>query len=347
MDTLKKERIALEVIKTLKSRFDNFPEDASDNRNAPFHEAFLKAFKIKIEKYVTDIPIFISLASWMHGLNTSLGESFFEHVAHILCDGEKRKFEKMKINREQQSTISNIIASLKNNTRIPNLTQENREIFKKQNTASVEAPNFSADVYFEEANKIVLIELKTVKPNSDIFKEQKSKFLNGKAALRNRFPSKKIFFYLGFPFDPLHDAECGFDKDRFFDYSIDFRKYFASEEVLLADELWNFLSGEKDTMQEILSIINSIATPDFMEKFNFINEQINICNDKQRYRRILGEWFLQRELSVVNNIDTIQKFSLEHKRVQRILSQNLFSSQNEYKEPRINTLLEMINELKS
>ena len=50
MNTLKKERIALEIIKTLKSRFDNFPEDASDNRNAPFHEAFLEAFKIISEK---------------------------------------------------------------------------------------------------------------------------------------------------------------------------------------------------------------------------------------------------------------------------------------------------------
>ena len=78
MEDLKRERIALEVIKTLKSRFDNFPEDASDNRNAPFHEAFLKAFKMKIEEYVTDVPIFVSLASWMHGLNTSIGQSFLK-----------------------------------------------------------------------------------------------------------------------------------------------------------------------------------------------------------------------------------------------------------------------------
>ncbi|MBI5730451.1 MAG: TdeIII family type II restriction endonuclease [Ignavibacteriales bacterium] len=347
MESLKKERISLEVIKTLKSRFDNFPEDASDNRNAPFHEAFLEAFRVKIERNVTDIPIFISLASWMHGLNTSLGESFFEHVAHILCDGEKRKFNRMMIDQGQQSTISNIMASLKNNTRIPNLATENNEIFSAPNTTLVEAPNFSADVYYEEENRLVLIELKTVKPNSDIFKEQKSKFLNGKAALKNRFPAKEILFYLGFPFDPLHHEKCGFDKERFFDYSIDFRKYFATEEVLLADELWNFLSQEEGTMEELLSIINIIATPNFMDKFNFINEPANIDADQERYKNILEDWFLYRDLTVINNYDNIRRYSEGHRNVQRLLSQNLFDLNNKYKENRIITLLEAINPLRA
>jgi len=102
MDDLNKELIALQVIKTLYSRFENFPEDASDNRNAPFHEAFLEAFKIKLERHVTSVPIFVSLASWMHGLNTSIGQSFFERTAQILCDGEKeslKTLQLMKINK--------------------------------------------------------------------------------------------------------------------------------------------------------------------------------------------------------------------------------------------------------
>ena len=45
-----KEKIATEVIKTLVSRFDSFPEDASQNRNAPFHTAFLKAFSNKFSE---------------------------------------------------------------------------------------------------------------------------------------------------------------------------------------------------------------------------------------------------------------------------------------------------------
>jgi len=58
------EKISIEVIKTLITRFESFPEDASNNRNAPFHEAFLNAFSDKLEGKVSDIPFFISLSSW-------------------------------------------------------------------------------------------------------------------------------------------------------------------------------------------------------------------------------------------------------------------------------------------
>ncbi len=275
MDDLNKELIALQVIKTLYSRFENFPEDASDNRNAPFHEAFLEAFKIKLERHVTSVPIFVSLASWMHGLNTSIGQSFFERTAQILCDGEKRKFKDLTINEDQQAVISEIISSLKNNKTKPNLEQENQQIFSAKGKRTLSIPNFDADVYYEDENDIVVIEIKTVKPNSGIFKVEKEKILLAKAALKNLFPKKNVFYYLAFPFDPLNEEKCGYDKNRFFNYSIDFKKFFDNDEVLLADEFWNFLSGEEETMQAILGIINSISKPDFMAKYNFINNSQN------------------------------------------------------------------------
>ncbi|HSH52751.1 MAG TPA: TdeIII family type II restriction endonuclease, partial [Bacteroidales bacterium] len=307
LDDLKKELIALEVIRTLKSRFDNFPEDASDNRNAPFHEAFLEAFKVRIEEHVTDIPIFVSLASWMHGLNTSLGQSFFEKASHILSDGEKREFTNLLISKKQQAKISDIISALKNRTRMPSLRKENKEIFISDKTKKVSTTNFSADVFFEEDDKLILIELKTVKPNSDIFKEQKNKFLNAKAALFKKFPQKEFKFYLGFPFDPLNDTNIGYDKDRFFNYSIDFKKYFDKQEVLLADELWDFLSQEKETMLRILEIINSIAKPDFMEKFNFINDTKNFEISSEKFKAILSQWSLHRDLKIFNNYSKLKK----------------------------------------
>lgn len=339
MNDFKKELIALEVIRTLKSRFDNFPEDASDNRNAPFHEAFLNAFKIRIQKHVTDIPIFVSLASWMHGLNTSLGQSFFEKASHILSDGEKREFSNLLISKKQQAKISDIISALKNKTRMPSLRKENKEIFTSDKTKKVSTTNFSADVFFEEDDKLILIELKTVKPNSDIFKEQKTKFLNAKAALKNRFPSKEIYFYLGFPFDPLNNEKTGYNKTRFFDYGIDFKKYFDTDEVLLADELWDFLSQEKGTMSEILEIINSIAKPDFMEKFDFINDPKNFEIYSEKFKAILSQWYLHRDLIIFNNYSKLKKAAETEKRLQRILKQNLFNSKTNYKETRAYSLL--------
>ena len=89
----KKELIAQTIIKILESRFSSFPEDGNNNINAPIHVAFLNAFSDKLNGRVCDISDYIRLSSWLQGLNTSLGQSFFESVAHILCDGEKKDFK--------------------------------------------------------------------------------------------------------------------------------------------------------------------------------------------------------------------------------------------------------------
>ena len=117
-----KEKIATEVIKTLVTRFESFPEDTKNNRNAPFHEAFLNAFSDKLEGKVTDIPFFISLSSWLQGLNTTLGQSFFEAVAHHLCHGQKMEFTSKKlgnlqITKTQKDNVSDIITKLSNSTK--------------------------------------------------------------------------------------------------------------------------------------------------------------------------------------------------------------------------------------
>lgn len=343
MEELKKERIALEVIKTLKSRFDNFPEDSSDNRNAPFHKAFLEAFKLKLEQNVNNIPIFVSLASWMHGLNTTLGQSFFEKTAQILCDGEKREFNDLLINSSQQEKINEIITALKNKDQLPNLILENNSLLTEDHENIIRIPNFTADVYFEDEDKIVAIELKTVKPNSGVFKGEKEKILYAKAALKNKYPNKEIYYYLGFPFDPLSEESCGFDKNRFFNYGIDFKKFFDPNEVLLADELWNFLSEESQTMNLLLDIINSISKPDFMDKFTFVNNSSNFKIFPDRYTNILSDWFLKREHTIIQKFDSIQKAANNKKRVSRILNQTLFNDKGEYRENRVNALLVLIN----
>lgn len=124
-----KELIAIEVIRTLYAQFGKFPEDETNNRNAPFHEAFLHAFSGKLEGKVVSIPIFISLASWMHGLNTSLGQSFLEKTAHILCNGEKKEFTAnkrtgLKISTNQKNIVNRIITELTNGYRKPDLNKD-------------------------------------------------------------------------------------------------------------------------------------------------------------------------------------------------------------------------------
>jgi len=295
------EKIAHQVIGVLHKRFETFPEDASANRNAPFHEAFLKAFQNRLEKHVPDIPILISLASWLHGLNTTLGQTFFEKTSHILCVGEKKEFTDLYISEEQQLAISDIITELKKSERKPELAEEERIIYQNNKKQDKPVSNFTADCFYDDGETIVAIELKTVKPNSGVFKNEKDKILSAKAGLKNRYPDKKIFFYLGFPFDPQSSTPTGSDKNTFMDYSIGFRNFFAPEEVLLADELWDFLSGETDTMQQILDIINTIASPQFIDKYNFINEPQNRIKAKEQYLKQLNEWHLYSEHKLVTN----------------------------------------------
>lgn len=293
----KKERIALEVIRTLKSRFETFPEDSKNNRNAPFHEAFLNAFSNKLKGNIKDTPYLISLSSWLHGLNTTLGQSFFENIAHILSGGVKKEFTKKKksslsITTTQQSKIASIITNLKSLSKRPNLSEENTEIFQVDNSALTEAMDFTADNYIETDKFIEAIELKSVKPNSGEMRGEKHKILIAKAALKKQYLSKEIRFFIGFPFDPTSSTPTGNDKNRFMGSIIEFNKFFSPEEVLIGDELWDRLSGEKNTMQQILNIINKIATTDFVENLMFLENPENKKSNPERYQEIFKQWNL-------------------------------------------------------
>jgi len=344
-----KEKISIEVIKTLVTRFESFPEDASNNRNAPFHEAFLNAFTDKLNGKVSDTPFFISLSSWLQGLNTTLGQTFFENVAHHLCNGEKREYTSKKlgnlqISQTQKDNVTNIITDLSNTTCTPSLADENSLIFQNYKTVLVNAIDFSADVFIEDTNSITAIELKSVKPNSGEMRGEKQKILEGKAALYKHFPGKQIHFYIGFPFDPTvnpaTDIITSFNKDRFLGSIINMTKYFASNETLVASELWDFLSGQQNTMEEILEIINSISTTSFLYKFQLL------CDNARRltpdYRTLLNEWNLVSEIELIDNNNSIIQNISNDRGLLRTYNKTAFDSKGNYNTERYSTLKELI-----
>ncbi len=344
-----KEKISIEVIKTLVTRFDNFPEDASNNRNAPFHEAFLNAFSDQLNGKVSDTPFFISLSSWLHGLNTTLGQNFFENIAHHLCNGEKREYTSkrlgnLKITQSQRNHISQIIADLSNTTSTPNLANENNLLYANYNDAVINAMDFSADVFIEDTNTITAIELKSVKPNSGEMKGEKQKILEGKAALYRQFPGKQIHFYMGFPFDPTinpaTDAVTNFDKSRFLGSIINMTKYFDSNETLVASELWNKLSGQPNTMEEILEIINTISTTSFLNKFQLLTD--NTKRLSPEYRNQLNEWNLFSELELINSNSTLIQNIRSDTTLTRIYNKIAFDKKGNYNTDRYSTLKQLI-----
>lgn len=324
------EKISFQAIQVLHSRFTNFPEDASQNRNAPFHTAFLNAFSDKFADKACDVPFFVSLSGWLHGLSTTIGQNFFENTAFILSDGEKREYTSgklgnLKITKKQRENIVEITANLSNKTAKSNLTEENNLIFIIDDTELVSAMDFSADVFVDDGKNITAIELKTVKPNSGGSQGEKRKILEGKAALFNKFPNHNISFFLGFPFDPTNkDSATGFEKERFTKSVINLNKSFAPEEILLAGELWNKLSGEENTMEQILAIINSIATVEFMNEYNFLNEQQNKIDNPRKYRELLLRWNLFSELDLFDKESELLAQIKNNKSSMKIFNQMIF-----------------------
>lgn len=346
------ERVSFQVIKVLFTRFENFPEDASSNRNAPFHSAFLNAFTDKFQGKVSDIPFFISLSSWLQGLNTTLGQTFFENVAHILCDGEKREYTSKKlgnlpIGKKQKENVNSIITDLSTAKAIPHLTNENQQLFINDVTESMSAIDFSADVFIDDGTQITAIELKSVRPNSGEMRGEKQKILEGKAALYKNFPAKPVRFFIGFPFDPTNETSAtGYDKTRFLGSIINMNKYFASDEVLLASELWNFLSGEASTgeastMEQLLHIINTIATTEFLTKYDFINNHQNKQQTLDLYKQRLREWNLHSELRLVNNEAIIKAKIGADRKLTKIFNHLVFKD-GEYNADRFNELNKLI-----
>ena len=212
----KKDRIS-EIIKNiLIKRIDNFPELDHQNRNAPFHDLILSAFKDQLKKINVPTPYLIAVSSWLHGLSTSLGTGF-ENLSHILSGGYKREFTNhfvLKVTNNQARNIELIIRELKGGKK-PNLKQENEIIFQHKSLENkINSLGFVVDNYLEKNNFIEGIELKSVRPNSGEVRGEKQKILEGKIALRTIFPKKKTQFFIGFPFDPTSNTPVGFDKKR-------------------------------------------------------------------------------------------------------------------------------------
>jgi len=238
----------------------------------------------------------------------------------------------LSITQTQRDHIGQIIADLSTSTKKPCLEIENQKIFAHYDTAVINAMDFSADVFIEDTNLITAIELKSVKPNSGEMKGEKQKILEGKAALFRKFPEKQIRFYMGFPFDSTVDTKnesiTSFNKFRFLGQIINMNKYFDSNETLIASDLWDTLSGDVNTMEQILKIINAVSTTDFLSKYQFLNENSNRNN--LIYKNTLSEWYLMSELKLINNDVSLKQNIKNDKKLKRYYNKTAFDSKGNY-----------------
>lgn len=204
--------------------------------------------------------------SLIHSLATSLGMSIYEDVSKIIAgESSEECFTKYGmggvLSREQKSTIANIVRKLRNNpNKKSNIRTEIEEVLKvSAANGKYQKDGNIADFYMKRNGSEYYFEIKTVKPNIDVFKESKIKLLEWVARKR-----KPIKVFLAFPYNPYHPQPYSrFTMQNMMDYPNDF---------LIGEEYWNLLGG-KNTFQELLNVFDYVGKS-YKEKISTKIQQV-------------------------------------------------------------------------
>ena len=249
----------------------------SNNQKQKIRELLSKKIENKLKSYGRETTSMRFLArliqdnekiaaySFIHSMATTLGMSIYEDVSVIIAsETAKEAFRKYgvggAISKEQKTVISNIISKLRNGDRIAKINEEIKEVLD----ASAENGEFQksgniADFYMKRDGQEYYFEIKTVKPNIDVFEKSKTKLLEWVA--RKRMP---VNVYLAFPYNPYHPKPYHrFTVVGMMDSPNDF---------LVGDEYWDFIGGE-NTFPELLKTFDEVGK-DFKDQLNEKFKQI-------------------------------------------------------------------------
>jgi len=199
----------------------------------------------------------VAAYSFIHSVATTLGMSIYEHISVITA--ERTADECFRnydvggvISREQKSVIDDIVRKLRNGEKEVDSTQEIKLVLNalaKDGKAQKEGR--IADFYMRRNGQEHYFEIKTVKPNIDVFTKSKTKLLEWVARRRN-----PIKAYLAFPYNPYHPQPY----ERFTEQGVLDR----GKEFLVGKEYWDFLGGE-NTFEELLGLFDGVGKK-FKEK---------------------------------------------------------------------------------
>ncbi len=207
----------------------------------------------------------IAAYSFIHSLATTLGMSIYEDVSVILAsENSVECFRNYGvggvISNEQKSIISTIITDLRNGARQANISAEIDEVLNASpENGEYQKSGSIADFYMMKDSQEFYFEIKTVKPNIDVFEKSKTKLLEWVARRR-----KRIKVYLAFPYNPYHPKPYQrFTEVGMMDLHNDF---------LVGEEYWNFIGGE-NTFNQLLDTFDEVGKL-FKEELNKKFKQI-------------------------------------------------------------------------
>ena len=235
----------------------------TQNQRNQIQDLLINKMTKKLKRYIresTSMPFLTRLIqdeekvasySFIHSVATTLGMSIYEDVSKVIAlESSEECFTRYDIggvlSKEQKSTVSNIVRELRNKERKVNKEKETKEILKASPTGGKpQKEGRIADLYFKRNNKEYYLEIKTVKPNIDVFTTSKTKLLEWVA--RARKPIKTI---LALPYNPYYPEPYS----RFTEQGLLERK----KEFLIGEEYWDFLGG-KNTYKELLNVFDGVG----------------------------------------------------------------------------------------
>lgn len=237
----KKEKIRQVLKSSLRNKFRNYNPETI---NMPFHYRLLGKDRM-------------ALFSFIHSLNTTFGTSIYEPVAIALAEeGFKVAVAQAKshnfISEEAHRQIQQIMTGLINAAMDPNKPNEIAQIRKvcrsgQMNKVKLTQVDIRLEGYDDE---LILIDMKTVKPNTIEFKGFKRTLLEWAAAEMAKNPAVKIKTMIGIPYNPYEPKPYDrWTMKGMFD---------LPHEVLVAEELWEFIGG-KGTYQDLLDCFETVG----------------------------------------------------------------------------------------
>lgn len=193
----------------------------------------------------------VAAYSFIHSIATTLGMSIYEDVSKIIAEESAEEcFTKYDIggviSKEQKSVIDEIMRQLRNGEKKVNHSEEVKMVLMasaKDGRSQKEGKQ--ADFYMLRDGKEHYFEIKTVKPNIDVFAKSKIKLLEWVARRR-----KPVRVYLAFPYNPYHPQPY----ERFTEQGALERR----KEFLIGKEYWDFLGGE-NTFENLLNLFDLVG----------------------------------------------------------------------------------------
>jgi len=193
----------------------------------------------------------VAAYSFIHSIATTLGMSIYEDVSKIIAEESADEcFTKYDIggviSKEQKSVIDEIIRKLRNGEKKVNHDEEVKLILSASaKDGKAQKEGRIADFYMLRDSIEHYFEIKTVKPNIDVFTKSKAKLLEWIARKR-----KPVKVFLAFPYNPYHPQPY----ERFTEQGMLER----GKEFLIGKEYWDFLGGD-NTFEELLDLFDLVG----------------------------------------------------------------------------------------